>query len=125
MTTVMLVDDSPTMLMSIKTLLTKAGLAVETAKDGQEGLDRVLAGLKPDLIISDVNMPRMDGITFIREVRKAPGMRFIPILMLTTESEAAKRNEAKSAGATGWLDKPVQGPDLLGVIRRVVPGASC
>ena len=125
MTTVMLVDDSPTMLMSIRGVLTKAGLGVETAGDGQEALDRVTKGRKPDLIISDVNMPRMDGITFVREVRKAPGMRFVPILMLTTESEQTKRTEAKAAGATGWLVKPVQGPDLLGVIRQVVPGVTC
>jgi two-component system, chemotaxis family, chemotaxis protein CheY len=121
MKTVMLVDDSPTMLMSIKAVLTKAGLAVETAKDGQEALDRVKAGLKPDLVISDVNMPRMDGISFVREARKA-GLRFAPILMLTTESEQAKRDEAKRAGATGWLTKPVAPEALLGVVRQVLPG---
>ena len=122
MTTVMLVDDSPTMLMSIQSVLTKAGLKVETAKDGQEALDRIKGGLKPNLVISDVNMPRLDGISFVREARKA-GLRFTPILMLTTESEATKRAEAKAAGATGWLVKPVQPDALLKVIRQVVPGA--
>jgi two-component system, chemotaxis family, chemotaxis protein CheY len=122
MTTVMLVDDSPTMLMSIKSILTKQGLAVETAADGQEALDRVKSGLKPDLVISDVNMPRLDGISFVREARRA-GLRFTPILMLTTESEQTKRDEAKAAGATGWLVKPVQADALMSVIRQVVPGA--
>lgn len=121
MKTVMLVDDSPTMLMSIKAILTKAGMAVETAKDGQEALDRIKAGLKPDLIITDVNMPRMDGIAFVQEARKN-GLRFIPILMLTTESEQSKRDAGKAAGATGWLVKPVQPEALLGVLRQVMPG---
>ena len=123
MTTVMLVDDSPTILMSLKSILTKAGFGVETAGHGREALDKVTAGLRPNLIISDVNMPHMDGITFTREVRKAPGMRFIPILMLTTESDQVKRAEGKAAGATGWLVKPVQPPQLLEVVRQVLPGA--
>ena len=118
----MLVDDSATMLMSLKTILSKAGFAVETAADGREGLDKVVRGVKPHLIISDVNMPRLDGISFVREVRKAPGMRFVPILMLTTESEQTKRAEGKAAGATGWLVKPVKPEDLLAVIRQVLPG---
>ncbi|WP_432563200.1 response regulator [Kineococcus sp. SYSU DK003] len=122
MTTVMLVDDSPTMLMSIKSILTKEGLTVETAADGQEALDRIKGGLKPNLVISDVNMPRLDGISFVREARRA-GLRFTPILMLTTESEQTKRDEAKAAGATGWLVKPVQADALMSVIRQVVPGA--
>ena len=123
MTTVMLVDDSATILMSLKTILTKAGFDVETAGHGKEALAKLSGGLKPNLIISDVNMPQMDGITFTLEARKAPGMRFTPILMLTTESEQTKRAEAKSAGATGWLVKPVAPEQLLGVIKQVVPGA--
>lgn len=123
MKTVLLVDDSATILMSLKAVLGKAGFAVETASRGQEALDRVRGGLRPNLIISDINMPQMDGITFVREVRKAPSMRFIPILMLTTETEQAKRQEAKAAGATGWLVKPVPPDQLLGVIKQVIPGA--
>ena len=122
MTMILVVDDSPTILMSVKSILVKAGMTVETAKDGQEALDRLAGGLKPNLIISDVNMPRLDGLAFVREARRA-GHRFIPILMLTTESEQSKRNEAKAAGATGWLVKPVASDALLGVIRQVVPGA--
>ncbi len=123
MTTVMLVDDSATMLMSLKSILTKAGYGVETAAHGKEALDRLNGGLRPNLIISDVNMPQMDGITFTREARKAPGMRFTPILMLTTESEQTKRAAGKAAGATGWLVKPVAPDQLLGVIKQVLPGA--
>jgi two-component system chemotaxis response regulator CheY len=123
MATVLLVDDSTTMLMSLTSILKKAGYTVETAGHGKEALDKIGRGVKPNLIISDVNMPQMDGLTFAREVRKAPGMRFVPVLMLTTESAADKRAEAKAAGATGWLVKPV-GPDqLLGVLKQVLPGS--
>jgi two-component system chemotaxis response regulator CheY len=122
MTTVMLVDDSTTMLMSLKMILTKAGFGVETAEDGKAALTKLTCGLRPNLIISDLNMPNMDGISFIREARKAVGMRFIPMLMLTTESERTKRDEAKTAGATGWLVKPVAPEQLLGVIKQVLPG---
>ena len=123
MKTVMLVDDSPTMLMSLKAVLTKNGFATETAVHGRAAMDRLVAGLRPDLVISDVNMPIMDGITFVRELRRVAGMRFVPVLMLTTESEQTKRAEAKAAGATGWLVKPVAPADLIGVLRQVLPGA--
>jgi two-component system chemotaxis response regulator CheY len=119
----MLVDDSATMVMSLKLILTKAGYGVETAADGKEALGKLTGGLRPQLIISDLNMPQMDGITFIREARKTAGMRFIPMLMLTTESEGKKRIEAKTAGATGWLVKPVTPDQLLGVLKQVLPGA--
>lgn len=119
MKSVLLVDDSPTMLMSISAVLTKAGLAVQTAADGREALDRLTAGLRPDLLITDVNMPRMDGITLVREARKT--LRFTPILVLTTESEQSRRDAGKQAGATGWLVKPVQADALLDVLRRVLP----
>ncbi len=123
MTMIMLVDDSRTILMSLTSVLTKAGYRMETAGNGREALDKVTAGLRPNLIISDVNMPIMDGITFAREVRTVPGLRFTPILMLTTESEQSKRTEAKRAGATGWLVKPVPPDQLLTVIKQILPGA--
>ena len=123
MKTVMLVDDSATMLMSLKSVLSKNGFGVETAADGRAAMDRLQAGLKPDLVISDVNMPRLDGIGFVQELRRTAGLRFTPVLMLTTESEQAKRTQAKAAGATGWLVKPVAPDALLGVVRQVLPGA--
>lgn len=118
----LLVDDSTTLLMSIEGVLKKAGWEVQTATGGQEALAK-LQGFRPDLIITDLNMPGMDGITLIREIRKLPQTRFVPILMLTTESLQARRQEAKAAGATGWIVKPVQAGALMEVVRRVVPGA--
>jgi len=121
---ILLVDDSATMLMSLKNTLQISGFNVDTAGDGQAALDALKAGIargkKPDLIITDINMPRMDGIGLIKEARQL--LRFTPILALTTESQQAKRDEAKRAGATGWLVKPVGGNELVGVIRQVVPG---
>ncbi len=119
---IFLVDDSATILMSLEGILKKAGFEVDKAGNGQQALDSLRQG-KPDLMITDLNMPGMDGISLIREVRKLPGMRFMPILMLTTESQQSKRQEAKAAGATGWLVKPVQPDDLLRVIRQVLPGS--
>jgi len=118
--TVLLVDDSATMLMSLKNTLEISGFQVKTAGDGLAALGQVEAGLKPDLIITDINMPRMDGLALIAAVRRQ--LRFVPILALTTESQATKREEAKRSGATGWLVKPVGGNDLLNVIRQVLPG---
>ncbi|TVQ70546.1 MAG: response regulator [Chromatiaceae bacterium] len=121
--TILVVDDSVTMVMSLKTSLEIAGFTVETANDGQQALDKLKSGVKPHLIITDINMPRMGGIDFIRHARALPGMRFTPILALTTESQQAKRDEAKKLGATGWLLKPVSGADLVKVIKQVLPGA--
>ena len=122
-TTIMIVDDSPTMLMSIEGILSKAGLGVVKAASGEEAVTTLQGTTKPNLLITDLNMGAMDGIELIRRVRKLPGLQFIPILMLTTESQQEKRNEAKSAGATGWIVKPVDPDALLKVIRQLVPGA--
>jgi two-component system chemotaxis response regulator CheY len=121
MKSVFVVDDSATMVMSVKSTLEIGGFKVETAADGEAALDKLKGGFKPDLIITDINMPRMDGIALIREARKL--LRFTPILALTTESQQAKRDEAKKSGATGWLVKPVGGPDLMKVIKQVLPGS--
>jgi two-component system, chemotaxis family, chemotaxis protein CheY len=120
---IFVVDDSVTMVMSLKTTLSLNGFATETACNGKEALDKLKAGFKPDLILTDINMPVMGGMELIRNVRAMPGLKFVPILTLTTESEAAKRNEGKLAGATGWLVKPVSGNDLVAVMRKVLPGA--
>jgi len=121
--TILVVDDSATMVMSLKTTLSLHGFQAETAGNGKEALDRLQSGFKPDLIVTDINMPVMGGMELIRSVRAMPGLKFIPILTLTTESELAKRNEGKLAGATGWIVKPVSGNDLVAVIRKVLPGA--
>jgi two-component system chemotaxis response regulator CheY len=121
--TVLVVDDSVTMVLSLKTNLTMHGFQVQTAGNGQAALDLLHSGLKPSLIITDVNMPVMGGIELIGKVRALPGLKYVPILTLTTESEAGKRNEGKRAGATGWLVKPIAGDDLIAVVRKVLPGA--
>lgn len=123
MKTILLVDDSTTIILSVSEIITKAGYKVVKASHGVDALGQIKSGVKPDLIITDLNMPQMNGIEFIREVRKLPGFRFTPILMLTTESQQAKRMEGKEAGATGWLVKPISGPDLLKTIKQVLPGA--
>jgi two-component system chemotaxis response regulator CheY len=121
--TILIVDDSATMLMSVKSNLEMNGFKVATATDGVDALNKLKTGLKPDLIITDINMPNMGGLDLIRNVKALPGFRFTPILTLTTESQAAKRDEGKKLGATGWLVKPVSGADLVKVIKQVLPGA--
>jgi two-component system, chemotaxis family, chemotaxis protein CheY len=121
--TVLYVDDSSTMVMSIKSTLEMNGFVVETAGDGVAALDKIKKGLKPDLIITDINMPRMGGLELIQNVKTLPGFRFTPILTLTTESRSDRRDEGKKLGATGWLVKPISGPNLIKVIKQVLPGA--
>ena len=120
--TVLLVDDSATMIMSVKALLTTNGFAAITASNGHQALIEIKKQ-KPDLIITDVNMPDMNGFELIQQVKQLPGMRFVPILTLTTETDSSKRDDAKKLGATGWLVKPVSGVDLVNTIKRVLPGA--
>lgn len=120
MKTILLVDDSATILLSMGAILTKAGYGTEKAASAEEGLTKLKGGLKPDLLITDLNMPGMNGIEFIREVRKLPTLKFMPILFLTTESQQSKKDEAKAAGASGWLVKPVNADQLLDTIKLVV-----
>jgi two-component system chemotaxis response regulator CheY len=120
---ILIVDDSPTMTMSVKSSLQMNGFEVKTAADGVQALTLLKGGLKPDLIITDINMPNMGGLELIKNVKALPGFRFVPILTLTTESDAGKRDEGKRLGATGWLVKPISGADLLKVIKQVLPGA--
>ena len=104
--TIMVVDDSPTMRLSLKSALELSGFKVECAGDGVLALNHLKVGIKPDLIITDINMPNMGGLEFIKNLRALPGFRFIPVLALTTESKQEKKDEAKKFGATGWLVKP-------------------
>ena len=121
--TILFVDDSATMVMSVRNNLEIAGFKVDTADDGVKALTKLKGGLKPDLVITDINMPNMNGFELIKNIRALPGFRFTPILTLTTESHTVKREEGKKAGATGWLVKPVGGADLLKIIKQVLPGA--
>jgi two-component system chemotaxis response regulator CheY len=120
---ILIVDDSLTMMMSLKNQLEIAGFKVETAEDGVKALSKINAGAKPDLIITDINMPNMGGMDLIKNLRAMPAFRFTPILTLTTESQTEKREQGKKLGATGWLVKPVGGADLLKIIKQVLPGA--
>lgn len=117
---ILTVDDSATVRQLLKTALAKAGYEVHEAADGLEALSIVRAQ-QFDLLVTDLNMPKMDGIALIEEVRQLPGNRFLPIIMLTTESQDDIRQRGKSAGASGWITKPFKVEQLLGVVRLVMP----
>jgi len=116
--TILTVDDSRTMRDMLKLALSDAGFRVVQAEDGVHGLE-VLRDEAPDVIVTDINMPRMDGYGFIRGVRSDDRHRAVPILVLTTESDAEKKDRARRAGATGWIVKPFDPVKLVSAIRRV------
>lgn len=120
---ILIVDDSPTLRSSLTFCLENAGYPIIQAENGQEGLE-TLSRLKDEkkslaLIITDINMPVMDGIRFIKEV-KATTWRFIPILVLSTETEKSLKDQAKEAGAAGWLLKPFRPEQLLWVVKKFI-----
>ena len=117
---IFLVDDSATILLSISNILTKAGFEIEKAANAEEALRKFQSGVKVDLLITDLNMPGMNGIELIKEVRKLPNYRFVPILFLTTESQQSRKMEAKAAGASGWIVKPATADELLNTIKLVI-----
>ncbi|HEB56848.1 MAG TPA: response regulator [Gammaproteobacteria bacterium] len=119
MAKILAVDDSASMRQMVSFTLTGSGHDVIEAVDGVDALGKAKAG-KFDLVLSDVNMPNMDGITLIKELRMLPAFRFTPILMLTTESAGGKKQEGKSAGATGWIVKPFNPEQLLASINKVL-----
>lgn len=121
MPTILAVDDSVSMRQMVAFTLKVAGFGVIEAVDGVDALAKA-KNSKVDLVLTDVNMPRMDGICLIRELRGLPAYRFTPILMLTTESGSAKKGEGKSAGATGWIVKPFNPDQLLATIKEVLGG---
>jgi two-component system chemotaxis response regulator CheY len=116
---ILTVDDSNSIRQMVSFTLRKAGYEVTEAVDGKDGLAKVKVA-KFDLIITDLNMPLMDGIQMIAAVRKLPGYSFIPILMLTTESQVEKKDAGKKAGATGWIVKPFNEEQLVSVIQKLV-----
>ncbi len=116
--TVLTVDDSRTMRDMLLLTLSDAGYRVVQAEDGMHGLE-VLAGETPDVIVTDINMPRLDGFGFIEKVRHNAKYRALPILVLTTESDAEKKDRARRAGATGWIVKPFDPTKLVAAVRRV------
>ena len=116
---IMTADDSASIRQMVSFTLKEAGYQVVEAADGQEAIDKLLA--QPiHMLVTDLNMPKMDGIELIRQVRSESRYRFMPIIMLTTESQTAKKQEGKAAGATGWIVKPFKPEQLLAVVRKVL-----
>lgn len=116
---ILTVDDSASVRQMVSFTLSKAGYQVAEAGDGKEGLAKA-GRQKFDLVITDLNMPVMDGLEMIAGIRKLAGNEYTPILMLTTESQAAKKDAGRKAGATGWIVKPFNGEQLISVVQRLV-----
>jgi two-component system chemotaxis response regulator CheY len=115
----MVVDDSDSMRNVIATTLKSAGYEVLEGCDGKDGLAK-LTGQKVHLIVSDVNMPNMDGFTFVTELKKLPAYRFTPVIMLTTEMAESKKEKGKEAGAKAWMVKPFQPEQLLNAVSKLI-----
>ena len=117
--TILSVDDSASVRQMVTFTLKGAGYNVLEAGDGEDGLTK-LNGAAVDMVITDLNMPKLDGIGFIKKIRANPKYKFIPVIMLTTESQAEKKQAGKAAGATGWIVKPFKPEQLLGVVKKVL-----
>ncbi|NUQ63504.1 MAG: response regulator [Pirellulales bacterium] len=117
--TALIVDDSTSIRQMVSFTLKEAGFDVIEGTNGQEALSKA-QGRPVNLVITDLNMPVMDGMTLIRQLRAKPEFKFTPILMLTTESQEAKKQEGRAAGATGWIVKPFNPEQLLQVVGKVV-----
>jgi len=120
--TILVVDDSVSMRQMVTFTLKGAGFEVVEAGDGKEAVSKLNGGAKPNLVITDLNMPNMDGISLIKEIRGMAAHKFTPVLMLTTESADDKKKEGQSAGATGWIVKPFNPDQMLATIKKVMPG---
>lgn len=114
---ILTVDDSPSVRQMVRLTLSQAGYRVSEASDGSEGVTKA-SQQSFDLVLTDLNMPGMDGLTMIKKVRGLPSCRGVPIIFLTTESDAGLKQEAKAAGASGWLTKPFQKDQLLVVVQK-------
>lgn len=118
--TVLIVDDSTTMRMMVADTLRRAGFAVVEGVNGADAIAKI-AGRPVELVITDFNMPVMNGVALVRHLRAQPGYRYTPILMLTTETGDDRKSEGRSAGATGWVTKPFDPVRLIQVVNRLVP----
>jgi two-component system chemotaxis response regulator CheY len=116
---ILAVDDSPSVRQMVRFTLSGAGYEVVEAVNGADGLAKAQAS-PLDMVVTDLNMPVMDGLGLIRALRKLPAYRGVPILFLTTESDAERKKEAKAGGATGWITKPFQQEQLVAVVRKVL-----
>lgn len=118
-TTILIVDDSLSIRQSTRFILEQGKYSVIEACDGVQGL-KALEGSGAKLVITDINMPNMDGLTLVRKIRELPDKKFLPILVLTTESQGSIIDEGKKAGATGWIVKPFNADRLLETVKKVV-----
>jgi two-component system, chemotaxis family, chemotaxis protein CheY len=116
---ILTVDDSPSVRQMVKLTLSAAGYDVIEAGDGAEGLNKAKSNTL-DMVVTDLNMPVMNGLGLICELRKLPAYRGVPILFLTTESDAELKKQAKAAGATGWITKPFQQDQLVAIVKKVL-----
>lgn len=116
---ILAVDDSASIRKSISFVLTQEGYEVVEAVDGVDGLEKAKAD-KFGLVITDINMPNMDGIELIKQLRGTDGYKFTPIIALTTESQDSKMQEGKAAGATGWIVKPFTSEKLLAIVKKII-----
>ncbi|MGE4052357.1 MAG: response regulator [Piscinibacter sp.] len=118
--TILIVDDSSSLRTVVKLALQRAGYEVQEAGDGQEALAKLDQLAKVHLIVSDVNMPNMDGITFVKHVKQHPRHKFAPVVMLTTEGQDAKKEAGRAAGAKAWIVKPFNPPQLLDAVSKLI-----
>lgn len=118
--TILIVDDSSSLRTVVKLALVRAGYDVIEAGDGVEGLAALDKAAKVNLIVSDVNMPNMDGITFVTKVKTHARHRFTPVVMLTTEGQDEKKNQGRAAGAKAWIVKPFNPPQLLDAVSKLI-----
>lgn len=116
---ILAVDDSSSIRVAVRTALASAGFAVTEAANGADGIAKAKAN-HFDLIVTDLNMPIMDGLTMIEELRKSPAHMGVPIIFLTTESDAGLKQRAKAAGATGWLTKPFDPVQIVKIVKKVL-----
>ena len=116
---ILVVDDSTAIRQSVTFVLQQEGFETVEASDGLEGLEEIKK-TSVDMVISDVNMPNMDGITMVLKIREIADFKFIPIIILTTESQSSKMDEGKAAGATGWIVKPFTSEKLLAVVNKLL-----
>jgi len=117
--TIMTADDSASIRQVVKMALTEAGYAVVEAVDGQDAAEKFAAS-PVNMLITDLNMPRLNGIDLIKKIRATPAGKFIPIVLLTTESDGSKKDAGKAAGATGWIVKPFNKDQLLAVVKKLL-----
>lgn len=120
MKTIMIVDDSASVRQMVSLALRQAGYTTIEAADGQDALNKAAANTGINAVITDLNMPVMDGLTFIRQFRSRPQSTGVPIVFLSTESDEFMKSQAKQAGATGWMVKPFKAEQLVNVMRKVV-----